>query len=793
MNVLYIILLVLVLGGAGFLIYWLKKRSFALNLQSLEKIKLLSVVLPYSGEELKSESIKQELEKIPQFFSLLANKKSSFIFEIALPSNSSKIQFYIATSLENVEYIIKSAESLWPEIQIKESDDYNVFNPTGESFGVEVLLEKNFALPVKQIEEFNQDPLSPIVSAFSKLDQQSEGLAYQLILKPAGKGPNKFIKKLASKISKGASFSQALNETRLITKITKIISEALALTSQKKDKENNPPKNDNSDSQLVEPLNKKASQLLFKVNIRLVSSAPTSQKAELILENLKNSFAQFNQPNANSFVFKKPFNLIRFFTDFSWRKFNNRKSIILSVSELSGLWHPPFLSLKTPELKKVKVKELPPPQELPLEGIVLGKNIFRGEKTIIKLSENDRRRHLYIIGQTGTGKSALLFNLAKQDILAGKGVAVMDPHGDLINDLLSIVPKERLEDIVLFDPGEIEWPIGLNMLEYDPQKPEQKTFIINELIEIFDQLYDLKQTGGPMFEQYLRNSLMLLMDDPNEKTTLVEVPKVFADAEYRHYLLDKCKNSLTYNFWIKEAEKAGGEAALANITPYITSKFNAFLSNDYLRPIVAQKQSSFNFRGIIDQKKIFLINLSKGKLGELNSRLLGMIIVGKLFMAALSRVDTPEEQRKDFYLYLDEFQNVTTKTISQILSEARKYRLNLTLAHQFIGQLREDISNAVFGNVGNKIIFRIGAEDAQKIAPQFEPILKMTDFVQLDNYYAYVSLIINGQASLPFNIKTLPPEKGDYSQIEKIKILSRTKYARSRQEVENEIIKRNNL
>ncbi len=785
MNILYIALIVLILGGVGFLFFWLKKRSFATSLKNLEDIRLLSVAFPYAGEETKEEETKKETEKMLQLLSLLSNRKGSFIFEIALPNDLSNIQFYIATNQKNVEYIIKSVESLWPEIQIKESSDYNVFNPTGESLGTEVLLEKNFALPLKFLEDFNQDPLSPIVSAFSKLDEKGEGLAYQIILKPAKKGANKFIKKIASKMSQGLSFSQAKKEISFLNQLIK------ALKETDKKKENNFSEKKEPDQKLIELLNKKASQSLFKINIRFVSSAVSSQKAEAILDNLKSSFSQYNQPNANSFIFKKPSNLIKFFADFSWRRFKQRKSLILSAEEIATLWHPPFLSLKTPELKKVKVKELPPPQELAKEGLIIGKNIFREKETIIKISENDRRRHLYAIGQTGTGKSGFLFNLAKQDILANKGVAVIDPHGDLINDLLSIVPKNRFEDVVLFDPGEIEWPIGLNMLEYDPQKPEQKTFIINELIEIFGQLYNLEQTGGPMFEYYLRNSLMLLMDDPNEKATLVEVPRVFADEEYRHYLLNKCKNSLTYNFWIKEAEKAGGETALANMTPYITSKFNAFLSNDYLRPIIAQRKSSFNFREIIDQKKIFLINLSKGKLGELNSRLLGMIIVGKLFMAALSRVDLPESERKDFYLYIDEFQNVTTKTISQILSEARKYRLNLILAHQFIGQLREDISKAVFGNVGNKVIFRIGAEDAQKIIPQFEPILKVTDFAQLDNYYAYVSLIINGQASLPFNIKTLPPEKGDYSQIESIKVLSQTKYARPRQEVEEDIARRN--
>ncbi len=792
LNFLNIIFLAIFLTVIGAIVFFTKKRLLAKSLHNLKKIKLLSIVFPYSGEDLEAEESKAEIEKMTQFLSLLSNNKSSFIFEIALANNSKNIQFYIAVSQKDLEYVIKSAESLWPEIQIKEAKDYNVFNSSGKSFGGNFILKRNFVLPLNYIEDFKQDPLGPIVSAFGKLQENGEGLAFQLVVKSAGSKANKFIRKISSKISNGMSLSAAINETKIINKILKVIFNILKDSNDKKNKDDYP-KEKETDQQVVELLNKKSSQPLFKVNVRLISSAPTLQKAEIILENLKNSFSQFNRPNGNSLEFKKPFNLNKFFADFSWRRFDPSKAIIISAQELSCLWHPPILSLKTPELKKVRIKELPPAQNLPEEGLILGKNTFRGEETIVRLLKNDRRRHLYIIGQTGTGKSGFMFNLAKQDIVNGEGVAILDPHGDLINDLLSIIPKERFEDVILFDPGEIEWPVGLNMLEYDPQKPEQKTFIINELVEIFDQLYNLAQTGGPMFEQYLRNSLMLLMDDPAEEATLVEVPRVFSDANYRHYLLDKCKNALTVNFWLKEAEKAGGEASLANIVPYITSKFNVFLSNDYLRPIIAQKKSSFNFREIIDKKKIFLVNLSKGKLGEINSRLLGMLVVGKLFMAALSRVDIEENKRVDFYLYLDEFQNVTTRTISQILSEARKYRLSLTLAHQFIAQIDEKISNAVFGNVGNKVIFRISTDDAKKISSEFEPFLKVPDFIQLDNFHAYVSLIINGQIALPFNIATFPPEKGDFSQVKTIKLLSQKKYSRSRQMVEKEIMERSQI
>ena len=347
---------------------------------------------------------------------------------------------------------------------------------------------------------------------------------------------------------------------------------------------------------------------------------------------------------------------------------------------------------------------------------------FSRENKTIRLSDDDRRRHLYVIGQTGVGKSVMIENLAVEDIKRGKGVCFIDPHGDAVEKILSLIPKGRVDDVIVFDPGDIWRPIGFNILEYDFDKPEQKTFIINEMVGILDRLYDLKTTGGPMFEQYLRNALLLLMEDaPNEPATLVEVPRIFSDAAFRDRKLARITNPVVVDFWEKEATKAG-EAALANMTPYITSKFNNFIANDYVRPIIGQVKSAFNFRQAIDEGKILLVNLSKGRIGDINANLLGMIIVGKILMAALSRVDIEQEKRRDFSLFMDEFQNISTDSIATILSEARKYRLNLVIAHQFIAQLNEKIRDAVFGNVGSMAAFRVGAEDAEFLIKYFAPV-----------------------------------------------------------------------
>jgi type IV secretory pathway TraG/TraD family ATPase VirD4 len=466
--------------------------------------------------------------------------------------------------------------------------------------------------------------------------------------------------------------------------------------------------------------------------------------------------------------------------------------MILSSEEICSFFHLPIASTDTPKLKWLKSKEAPPPPNLPKEGLLIGESSFRGESKPVYILPEDRMRHIYLIGQTGTGKSTLLANMFIEDIKAGKGIAVIDPHGDLVENALSFIPKERIEDVIYFDPGDLEKPLGLNMLDYNFSKPEEKTFIVNEMQSIFNKLFS-QETMGPMFEQYMRNALLLLMEDmPNEPATLIEVPRIFTDDEYRERKLLRISNPVVIDFWEKEAIKVGGEASLANMTPYITSKFNNFIANDYMRPIIGQAKSAFNFRQVMDEGKILLINLSKGKIGDINAGLLGMIFTGKILMAALSRVDTPQEQRRDFNLYIDEFQNFTTDSISTILSEARKYRLSLTIAHQFIAQLTEKIRDSIFGNVGSQIVFRVGVQDAEFLVKQFEPVFDMNDLTNIDNLNAYAKILINGETSKPFNIKILKTswQKGDPEWAKKIKEYSRLKYGMDKSQVEEEIYNR---
>ncbi|MCA9378980.1 TraM recognition domain-containing protein, partial [Candidatus Dojkabacteria bacterium] len=362
--------------------------------------------------------------------------------------------------------------------------------------------------------------------------------------------------------------------------------------------------------------------------------------------------------------------------------------------------------------------------------------------------------------------------------------------------ILERVPPERVEDVVYFNPADTARPIGLNMLEF--YSPEQKTFVINEMLNIFDKLYDLRQTGGPIFEQYMRNSILLQMEDVESGNTLMEISRILSDTGYRKYKLSKAKNPEVVQFWTQQAEKAGGDASLQNVVPYVTSKLTTFVSNDIMRPIIAQQKSTIDFRWAMDNQKILLINLSKGKIGDLNAYLLGMVIVGKILAATLSREDMDRSQRKPYYLYIDEFQNFLTDSIVTILSEARKYQLSLNIAHQFLGQLNRKggdtmIRDAIFGNVGTRVVMRVGIEDAEFLKKDFEPQFAAADLTKQPNQHAYVKLLVDGKYPPPFSITTTDDVpyamrgEGNKELANTIKQISRLKFGRDREVVEQEI------
>ncbi|MEK7146748.1 MAG: DUF87 domain-containing protein [Patescibacteria group bacterium] len=757
------------------------------KLGKLLNLRLLLIRIP-KEEKPEPPDLKKEISVTEQLFSLLVGLKWPAVFEAAVHHVGEEIHFYAAVQADNVEWLQRQIQGLWPGAEVKETDDYTVFNPQGSAAGGYLSLKQSFILPIRTYEEAGIDTVAPILSNLSRLNEIGEGAALQVLIKPAPKSAKKSVLSAINQLKKGEKVEAVLSPG---TEILKGFSKALFPRQKENDDKKNAPINVNEEA--VQALQKKASKPLVEINFRLVASAASQFRANEIFSALSGSFSQFASPLRNEFKISSPRNLNNFNFNFIFRNFEEKQAMILNVEELASLFHLPSRSLEVPRIKWLNAKEAAPPANLPglsSGGVLIGESVFRGQTKPVYIQNEDRERHLYLIGQTGTGKSTLMTNLIAQDIKNGQGVAIIDPHGDLVNSIIGMIPEERIKDVILFDPTDINRPVGLNMLEYDFNRPEEKTFIVNEMQSIFNRLF-VAETMGPMFEQYMRNALLLLMEDfQSEPATLIEVPRVFTDAEWRKKKLARISNPTTIDFWEKEAVKAGGEASLANMTPYITSKFNNFIANDYLRPIIGQPRSSFNFRKVLDEGKILLVNLAKGRLGDINAHLLGMIIVGKILMAAFSRVDLPKEQRRRFFLYIDEFQNFTTDSISIILSEARKYQLSLTVAHQFIAQLTEKIRDSVFGNVGSIVSFRVGIQDADFLKKHFEPAFSVNDLINIENFNAYLRILINGQPSAPFNIKTSMAPVGDSVIGEKARALSRSVHTASREEVEIAIYKR---
>lgn len=814
-NIFFILIAALIALALIFLSIGLSRQRLKTNLWSALGLILYELHFPQEDftKEESQKNLKELISKMEQFLSgMMAlkekgslfkkSKKSYFGLELALKEVGEEVIFYAAAPKLQARLFEKQVESLFPGVRLFiQENDYNIFNPLGANAASYAILRDSPILPIKTYQDLESDPLEVALNAFSKLQTKGEGAAFQLLIKPADSFFKNRLKMALSALRKGASFNEAkrAKPSRLSLIIDRESFTWLAgfverindlFFPLKKDEQKLSSKLDETTIKLLE---KKLSREAMAVNFRLVASAGTDTEAESLLKELESSFFQFNDPMANGFEFVRlrRQRLKENLANFSFRIFNPKQKTYLNTAEIASIYHFPIKPSGAPHLKILRAKSAPPPLELPKQGALLGINSYRGQDTEVKIQINDRRRHLYIVGQTGTGKSALMENIIEEDIRNGAGVCVIDPHGGLVDAVLSKIPEDRIEDVIYFDPANIKRPIGLNMMEYNPEYPEQKTFIVNEIYDIFRKLWkDVPEAFGPMFEQYYRNSALLVLEDPASGNTLLEINRVLSDKPFRDFKLSRTENPILQTFWRDIAEKAGGEAALANIVPYITSKFDTFLNNEIMRPILVQEKSAFNFRKIMDEGKILLVNLSKGRLGDLNAYLIGLIMVGKILMAALSRVDQPEDERRDFFLYLDEFQNITTKSIAVILSEARKYRLNLIIAHQFIGQLEEEVKKAVFGNVGSMVIFRVGADDAEFLEKQTLPVFNKQDLMNIDNFNCYAKLLINNQTSRPFNIATIFPQKGKEEKTKTLKEMSVLKYGRPREEVEEEIKKK---
>lgn len=758
-------------------------------------MKLFQIMLPENSDPSGKKSVKEFIGLMEQFYSSMQAVASDrkeyendyYAMEIAIANNSNDVIFYTAVPNTMADTFEKIVLGYFPDAKVEEcAEDYNIFHDGGYQLSSIAKPHKLAALPIRTYEELEGDPISIIMNSFTKIKKEGEGAALQILVKPAG---DRFLKEFSNMVNdmqKGDKFKDIEAKQSMMGAMWFYTKQAF-----KKPKEAGKEMDRKSfqDEEAVKGITKKIGSTIVDTNIRLIASADSLERAKFIIQDLESTWKQYTEANGNSINFVRTEvnkgNVA--YHNYTYRLWNDAESYPLNLKELATVYHYPSDLDDFAQLKVSKMASSPAPMDLKRDGILIGRNKYRHLETDIHMSAEDRMRHMYVIGQTGTGKTTILKNMIVQDIKNGDGCCFIDPHGSDILDILANVPPERYEDVIYFDPAYAPRPMGLNMLEFDREHPEQKTFVVNELLSIFNKLFDMKTNGGPGFESYFRNTALLVMEHPESGNTILDLLRVLSDKDYRDYKLSKCSNPLIKQFWAN-AEKTTGETGLQNWVPYIANKFDVFLSNEIMRPVIAQERSAFDFRQIMDGKKIFLVNLSKGRLGEMNSYLIGLILVGKFQMAALARQDSKE--RPDFFLYIDEFQNVTTPAISSILSEARKYRLSLNLAHQYISQIPEDIKGAVFGNVGTKAIFRVGPDDSQFLEKELDPVFKAADIMKIDNYNCYIKLLSGGIPQKPFNMVTLPPPKGNPSQIDHIKELSYQKYGRDRADVEAEIARK---
>lgn len=699
------------------------------------------------------------------------------------------VHYYAVVPMVLIEVIKQAIAAAYPSARLEEVSEHNIFSQTGKMSGViggEFTLKKSFVHPIATYQETKRDAARSLLNALSAASRE-DGVVLQFLLRPANEGWVRSSIDAAKKIKDDKGKSSGLGVGS-----AKGMAELLWKPPEAGDKKPEDKQLTSLEEELVKAIEEKTRYPGYEVLIRVIVSSNTTEHSQGLLKNIVAAFSLFDSPTNNGFKFTLARDVEELVTAFIFRFFPQKvNNNILNSVEMATVFHlPSQSSIPTSKVQRQMSKQVDGPTQVMEQGLLLGVNEFRGTRKEIRLSENDRRRHTYIIGQTGTGKSVFQENLALQDMIEGRGFAFIDPHGDSAEKLLANVPKERVEDVIYFNPSDLENPIGLNLFEYETE--DQKDFLVQESIAMLYSLYDPGHTGivGPRMEHIFRNCALLLMSDP-AGGTFIDIPKLLVDDEFMKSKLKYVTDRNVLDFWTKEYPASQRSNESGEVTSWVVSKFGPFLSNTMMRNIMGQTKSGFNMRDIMDNKKILLVNLSKGKMGELNSKLIGMIFIMKFQAAAMARADMAEADRQDFCLFVDEFQNFATESFESILSEARKYRLNLVLGNQFMTQLTDKIREAIIGNVGTVISGRIGVTDAELMVKKFSPVFDAEDLTKLPNYQSIASVMISNVPSAPFSMAFMPPGCRDNPQLaDAMKRLSATKYGYSRAIVEKEIFTR---
>jgi len=809
--------------------YWYRRREFS-------HLVHMRITLPRNDSKLDRErqtekDFHEQIGKAEQLFRAMHETRDMNLYNkivnrlilgkphlsLEFHFENRELSFVIVCDSYYQKIIQKQITSFYEsaDIEILPPEDRMDLTAGGKNYanGYFLYTAEPFWYPIQTYKQIEDDSLNNIANAFSKLSLDEKG-AVQIVIHPISARWRKKAQKMGTQLFKGKKSSGF--RIPIVGPILSAIWLPFKILFRGYDPEidggTNAPGASGGDSyvrmlqtdeETAKHIGEKANQSGFKTVVRVFASSPSKTRVQEILDGIFVSFNVFKGKGMNRFENRRTIPLNAINSPLLLHNFRYRlpaffeKSSILCSEELGTMYHFPDARYnKIPTIKWLKYKVLPPPLNLPDEGIVLGNSVYRGITKPVRILREDRTRHFYILGKSGSGKSVMLERLAGQDIQNGDGVCVVDPHGDLVEDVLSRVPKSRAKDVIVFDPGDRERPMGLNILEAETEEEKDRASL--DAMEIMIKLFG-NEIFGPRIQHYFRNGCLTLMADREEGATLIDIPRLFIDDDFQRYKVAKVRNPVVRAFWENEMAKTG-DREKQEMIPYFTSKFGPFVTNTTMRNIIGQTKSAFNLREAMDQGKVVLVNLSKGKIGGVNAQLLGLVVISKINQAAMARADMPKEDRKDFYLYVDEFQNFATDTFASILSEARKYRLNLTMAHQYIAQLSESaggisigqkdtkIRDAVFGNVGTICSFKVGAEDAEYLEKEYAPDLSQQDILSIANYKSYIKLNIQNTTSRPFSMESIwDPQNRNYKIAEIIKKYSRIKHGRKKEFVDAEI------
>ena len=715
------------------------------------------------------------------------SSKQQAIMSFEIISINKFVQFYFYVPKRLKDFVEGQFYAQYPDLEITEVEDYTRgIKKEKYAIGLEMKTQKEDVYPIKTFQSFEADPLSGFTSILGKLNADDE-VWIQFCISPSDDRWQKRSISYVKSIEAGHDPGEPVWKSFLKSAgnvLTGVAKAPLPQTDEKEDK----PNISGPMTTALKAIEEKAMKLGYKTVIRVISLSPDYTRARHWLNATVGAFKQFNASNINGFIQGRVVegeSIVELYQ----RRYLSEKGQILNTEELASLFHLPGVSVETPSMDYAGSRKGEPPQNLPVRGkekedelSVIGKTNFRGEEKIFGIKVPDRALHMYAIGKTGTGKSTLLKFLAIDDINKGRGMAIVDPHGDLIQDVLEYIPEERLDDVVYFSPADSKHPVGFNLLENTD--PEYKNIIASGIVGVFKKIFG--ESWGPRLEYILRNVILGLLD--YKKATLLSVLRVLTDMKFRREVVSMIEDPVIKDFFINEFERYDQKFRTEAVAP-IQNKVGQFLSSTTIRNIVGQEKSTIDVRKIMDEGKILLIDLSIGKIGEDNSTLLGSLMITKIQMAAMSRADVPPDQRRPFYLYVDEFQNFATDSFAVIVSEARKYGLYLFVTNQYIAQMPENVANAVFGNIGTLITFRVGAKDAEFLNREFVPVFEPEDLSNLNNYNIYLKMSIDGLTSAPFSAQTLLPMYEPHNLQDQAIEKSRVKYSKPREEVEEFISK----